>query len=62
MSVIFTIDIYSPCSGLVVSGFSKRREGTHIKKLKTYLNQVIGPYKKFKRMFIVDKTTSKFKG
>ena len=62
MSVIFTIDIYSPCSGLVVSGFSKRRKGKHIKKLETYLNQVIDPYKKFKKMYMVDNTTTKFKG
>ena len=54
--------IFSPCSGLIVSGFSKRRTGERIRKLKTYLNQVIGPYKKFKKMYIVDDDTEEFKG
>ena len=57
-----TFDIFSPCSGLIVSGFSKRPKGQHIEKLKTYLDQVITPYKKFKRMYAVDNTTVEFTG
>ena len=55
-------DIFSPCSGLIVSGYSKIPKGEHIEKLKTYLNQVINPYKKFKKMYVVDNTTDDFKG
>ena len=57
-----TFDIFSPCSGLIVSGFSKRKKGEHIEKLKTYLDQVIAPYKKFKKMYVVDNTTKEFTG
>ena len=57
-----TFDICSPCSGLIVSGFSKRPKGEHIEKLNTYLNQVINPYKKFKKMYVVDNTTREFTG
>ena len=53
---------FSPCSGLIVSGFSKQPNGEHIEKLKSYLNQVIDPYKKFKKMYVVDKTTEDFTG
>ena len=53
---------FSPCSGLIVSGYSKSQQGEHIEKLKTYLNQVIDPYKKFKKMYIVDNTTEDFRG
>ena len=55
-------DIFSPCSGLIVSGFSKRPRGENIDKLKTYLDQVINPYKKFKKMYVVDNTTQEFTG
>ena len=55
-------DIFSPCSGLIVSGFSKRPRGENIEKLKTYLDQVINPYKKFKKMYVVDNTTQEFTG
>ena len=55
-------DVFSPCSGLIVSGYSKLPQGEHIEKLKTYLNQVINPYKKFKKMYVVDNTTDDFKG
>ena len=55
-------DIFSPCSGLIVSGFSKSPKGEHIENLKTYLNQVINPYKKFKQMYFIDNTTQDFTG
>ena len=51
----FNFDNFSPCSGLIVSGYSKLPQGEHLEKLKTYLNQVINPYKKFKKMYVVDK-------
>ena len=57
-----TFDIFSPCSGLIVSGFSKHPKGEHIEKLNAYLNQVINPYKKFKKMYVVDNTTREFIG
>ena len=57
-----TFDICSPCSGLIVSGFSKRPKGEHIEKLNKYLNQVINPYKKFKKMYVVDNYTRDFRG
>ena len=50
--------LYSPCSGLVVSGYSKTQID---KSLNTYLAEVIEPYKNFKKMYIVD-TTQQFKG
>ena len=53
---------FSTCSGLVVSGFSKQPNGEHIETLKTYLNDVINPYKKFKKMYVVDNTTEELKG
>ena len=53
---------FSPCSGLIVSVLSKRQKGEHIDKLKTYLNQVITPYKKFKKMYVVENLTQEFKG
>ena len=57
-----TFDIFSPCSGLIVSGFSKRPKGEHIDKMETHLKQVITSYKKFKKMYVVDNTTKEFQG
>ena len=48
----------SPCSGLVVSGYSKTLPDS---SWKTYLAKTINPYKKFKKMYTVD-TTGEFKG
>ena len=48
----------SPCSGLVVSGYSKTPTDILINK---NIAEVIEPYKKFKRMFKVD-TSGDFKG
>ena len=51
---------FRPCSGLVVSGYSKglfRDESWT-----TYLAQTIDQYKKFKQMFIVDKNITDFEG
>ena len=57
-----TLDIFRPCSGLIVSGFSKHQKEEHIEQLKTYLNQVINPYRKFKKMYVVDNTSEEFTG
>ena len=46
----------------MVSVLSKRPKGERIDKLKTYLNQVITPYKKFKKMYVVDNTTQDYRG
>ena len=58
----FSFDYFSPCSGLVVSGFSKRTKGKRIEELEKYLHQAISPYENFKKMFVVDNTTTEFKG
>ena len=50
--------LFSPCSGLVVSGYSKTE---FAKSMYTNIAQVIKPYKKFKRMYKVD-TSGDFKG
>ena len=55
---IFKKLFISPCSGLVVSGYSKSLPN---KSWKTYLTKAIDPYKNFKKMYIVDKT-GEFKG
>ena len=49
---------FSPCSGLVMSGYSKTLTD---KWLKTYFDKAIIPYKKFKNMYKVDET-GEFKG
>ena len=43
---------FSPCSGMVISGYSKRITDDW---LKTYFDKAIIPYKKFKKMYKVDK-------
>ena len=53
-----TITHFSPCSGLVVTGYSK---GMTDKLWKEYFLQSIEPYKKFRKMYTVDKT-GVFKG
>ena len=50
--------LFSPCSGLVVSGYSKTQTD---KSLITNIAQAIEPYEKFKKMYIVD-TTGEFEG
>ena len=50
--------LFSPCSGVVVSGFSKTPTD---KTLNTNIAEVIEPYKNFKRMYKVD-TSGAFKG
>ena len=49
---------FSPCSGLVVSGYSK---GPTDESWMNYFSQSIEPYKKFRKMYTVDKTGA-FKG
>ena len=48
----------SPCSGLVVSGYSKTQTD---KSLETNMAPFLDPYKRFKKMFMVD-ITGDFKG
>ena len=48
-------NLLSPCSGLVVSGFSKRDPPDITAK--GFLAQAITSYKKFKKMYVVDNTT-----
>ena len=50
--------LFSPCSGLVVSGYSKTPTD---ESFKTNIAEVIEPYKKLKIMYKVD-TTGDFKG
>ena len=50
--------LFSPCSGIVVSGYSKTLSD---KSLMKDLTNIIIPYKKFKKMYKVD-TTKEFKG
>ena len=57
-----TLDIFRPCSGLIVSGFSKHKRDVHIDHFKTYLYQAINPYMKFKKMYVVDNTSEEFTG
>ena len=45
----------SPCSGLVVSGFSKRQPPN---MSDGFLAQVTDAYQKFKKMYVVDNTTN----
>ena len=47
---------FSPCSGLVVSGYSKSHEHDE-----PYIANALKPYKEFKKMYFVD-TTNEFKG
>ena len=49
----------SPCSGLVVSGYSRQKT---VELFNTHLTQAMNPYEKFKKMYIVDRTTEEFKG
>ena len=42
-----------------MSGYSKRRQE---KKIENYLTQVIGPYMKYKKMYVIDNSTTEFKG
>ena len=49
---------FSPCSGLVIAGYSKT--STH-KSTKTHLAKAMAPYKTFKKMYMIDKT-GVFKG
>ena len=51
--------MFRSCSGLVVSGYSKRRQE---KTLENFLTQVIEPYKTFKKMYVVDNATTEFEG
>ena len=53
------IPFFSPCSGLVVSGYSQQKT---VEFFDTMLDKAIKPYKKFKNMYIVDITTEEFKG
>ena len=53
------IPFFSPCSGLVVSGYSQQKT---VEFFDTMLDKAIKPYKKFKNMYIVDRTTEEFKG
>ena len=50
--------IFSPCSGLVVSGYSKSQT---VNSLNTLSIEVIDSYKNFKKMYIVD-ASGEFKG
>ena len=52
-------NFFSPCSGLVVSGFSRQKT---VDNFDATLAQAIEPYKTFKNMYIVDRTTEEFKG
>ena len=59
--ILLTFDLpifFSPCSGLVVSGYSKTKIDKSLKKKMSYY---IDSYKKFKLMYTVD-TTGEFKG
>ena len=50
--------LFSPCFGIVVSGYSKTLSD---KSLMKDLTNIINPYKKFKKMYKVD-TTGEFGG
>ena len=50
--------VFSPCSGIVISGYSKTLTD---KSLLAHLTKAIIPYKKFKKMYKVD-TTGEFRG
>ena len=50
--------IFSPCSGLVVSGYSKTQT---YESFNTSIAPALEPYKKYKKMFIVD-NSGDFKG
>ena len=54
LSIIYS-NFLSPCSGLVVSGFSKRDPPDITEK--GFLAKAIDSYKKFKKMYVVDNTT-----
>ena len=54
------MNLFSPCSGLVVSSFSKGPNKDNI--WNTFFVKAIEPYKRFKKTYIVDKTTKEFKG
>ena len=60
-----TVSVYffSPCSGLVISGYSKKMFSKDLKdkSLKTKLGKAIIPYKKFKKMYKID-NSRKFEG
>ena len=56
---IACIKLFSACSGLVITGYSKRVAD---KWLNTDLAKAIIPYEKFKKMYTVDKSTDEFKG
>ena len=58
---------FSPCTGLVVSGFSRQKtvdniDNFFVDNFDTTSAQSIKLYKKFKNMYIVDRTTEEFKG
>ena len=54
---------FSPCSGVVISGYSKIMYDKTLKdnSLKTQLGGAIIPYKKFKNMYTID-NTGEFEG
>ena len=54
--------LFSPCSGLVVSGYSHSGYDKSLDKLKTYLDKSIGQYKIYKKMYIVDNSTDLYEG
>ena len=54
------IQAFSPCSGLVISGYSKGR--LEDPSWHNYLTKAVDQYKKFKKMYNVDKGTDDFKG
>ena len=62
-ALIFLISIhitfFSPCSGLIVTSYSKFSPD---KSFETYLSKAIEQYKMFKKMFVVDNTTTKYEG
>ena len=49
----FLFTFFSPCSGLVISGYAKTLPD---KSWNTDLSKAIKPYKNFKKMYSVDKT------
>ena len=53
------IPFFSPCSGLVVSGYSQQKT---VEIFDKSFSLAINPYKQFKNMYIVDSTKEEFKG
>ena len=52
---------FRPCSGLVVSGYSRRSTLPDMSWNKN-LQKAISQYKNFKKMYIVDKYSAEYKG